>query len=225
VFYLRMNDLAQRVREARERKALSQSELARLLNVTPQTVQAIEAGKVRKPRIIIELARALGVSPDHLQAGIERGPIINAIRNLPVLGVVQAGSFRDVSLLDRGDQMDVETIPVANDPRFPHAKQYALLVAGDSMDKVFSEGEYVTCVNWPDCGLNFKPGMILHVDRIIGGNLVETTVKRFAIRDEKRWLDPDSHNPRHLPIEINGAEDTEILIRGLVIGSYKTIRY
>lgn len=224
MFYPAMTSLAQRVREARERKALSQSELARLLNVTPQTVQAIEAGKVRKPRIIIELARALGVSPDHLQAGIERGPIINAIRNLPILGVVQAGSFRDVSLLDRGDHMDVETIPVAADPRFPHAKQYALLVAGDSMDKVFNEGEYVTCVDWADCGLSFKPGMILHIERIMGG-LVETTVKRFAIRDEKRWLDPDSHNPRHLPIEINGTEDTEIVIRGLVIGSYKTINY
>lgn len=61
---------AEKVRKLREAKGWSQTELARQMNVTPsvkpQTIQAIEAGKVRNPRNIVELADALGVTPNDL---------------------------------------------------------------------------------------------------------------------------------------------------------------
>jgi hypothetical protein len=50
--------------------------------------------------------------------------------------------------------------------------------------------------------------------------MIETTIKTYIERDGKRWLEPDSTNSKHLPIEINGGLDTEILIKGAVIGSY-----
>ncbi|MHB1528462.1 MAG: helix-turn-helix transcriptional regulator [Acidiferrobacteraceae bacterium] len=58
--------LAERMRYARERADLSQSALARQVGLRPQTVQAIEAGAVRRPRALMELARILGVRSEWL---------------------------------------------------------------------------------------------------------------------------------------------------------------
>lgn len=66
-----MDSLATRVRKARERKSLSQSELARQIGVTPQAIQAIEAGHVDRPRHIVRLAQALDTSPQFLEDGDE----------------------------------------------------------------------------------------------------------------------------------------------------------
>lgn len=61
--------LADRIRQARERHGWNQSELARALGVSPQTVQQWEkGGGVRQDRLE-ELARALVVTPDWLLFG------------------------------------------------------------------------------------------------------------------------------------------------------------
>ena len=67
--------LAQRLTEAREAKGLSQSALAREINIKPQAIQAIEANKVQQPRNIVAIAKALGVDPDYLLTGVGRGPV------------------------------------------------------------------------------------------------------------------------------------------------------
>ena len=219
-----MSKLTDRINDLLIQRGISASAASVKAGFSPSYIRDLNR-KRGSPGIdnLEKLAGVLGVTLQEL-AGDDASPL-TSIKHLPVVGVVQAGNFRDISLLDGGEAMDMETIPVAYDPRYPHAKQYALRVAGDSMDKVFNEGEYVTCVDWADCGLSFVPGMILHVERVIGGSLVETTVKRFARRDGLQWLDPDSSNPKHQPIEINGSEDTEIIIKGLVTGSWKSIGY
>lgn len=219
-----MSKLTDRINELLKQRGISAAAASVQAGFSPSYIRDLNR-KRGSPGVdnLEKLARVLGVSLQDLTG--EGTGRLTSIRNLPVVGVVQAGNFRDISLLDGGREIDVETIPVAEDPRYPYAKQYALKVAGDSMDKLFNDGDYVTCVDWADCGLSFVPGMILHVERVIGGSLVETTVKRFARRDGRQWLDPDSHNPKHQPIEINGSEDTEIIIRGLVTGSWRTIGF
>lgn len=64
-----MINLAARLRYAREEAGLSQSALARLLGLRPQTVQAIEAGLVGRPRALLDLARVLGVRSEWLLWG------------------------------------------------------------------------------------------------------------------------------------------------------------
>lgn len=145
------------------------------------------------------------------------------ITSLKVLGRAQAGAFMDVSVID--EDVEQEVIPVARNPRFPHAEQYALRVIGDSMNKHFDDGSYVTCVNWADCGLQLRPGLCLHVERY-RGPLVEVTLKMLEIAEDGRfWLFPSSTNPAHKPIELTGDDATEVVVRGLVTGFWKPVEF
>ncbi|AZP73470.1 XRE family transcriptional regulator [Pseudomonas poae] len=50
------------ITEAREKQGLNQSELARMLGVTPQAVQAWESGRsLPRPKKLVEIARALKI--------------------------------------------------------------------------------------------------------------------------------------------------------------------
>lgn len=56
-----MSLLAKRVQQRRESLGLSQSELARRLDVSPQSIQSLESGRTKSFRKIMELAAALAV--------------------------------------------------------------------------------------------------------------------------------------------------------------------
>jgi DNA-binding XRE family transcriptional regulator len=66
---MEIGTFAGRVAYMREASGLSQSELARSIGVTPQTIQAIEAGKVQRSRYTAAIARKLNVSALWLQDG------------------------------------------------------------------------------------------------------------------------------------------------------------
>lgn len=220
-----METIGERVARLRIAKGMNQSELARTIGKRPQVIQALEAGTVTHPRYLLDLARALKVTPHYLEYGqndkvIETVPV-NVLR---VEGTSQAGTFRDIAIFD-DDETQRETIPVARDGRFPLARQYALRIAGDSMNKLFPDGCFVTCVAWDECGLAMKDGMILHVERH-QGHLVETTIKsvRF-VAGAPHQLMPMSTNPVHKPIRLEGDENTEILVKGLVTGKWEPVSY
>ena len=167
-----------------------------------------------------QYARAFGVSETWLWFGT--GQKEAPLDGLPVVGVICAGNWLDTTLIDDDPNTTPETIPVASDGRFPYAKQYALRVQGDSMDKEFCDGSYVICVEFFDSGLAMKDDMIVHVERWQHG-LREVTLKALK-RDGEKWrLEPRSSNPAHKPILMNGVPDdgTEIRIRGVVIGDYR----
>lgn len=70
-----MMTLGERIAHARKLagdklgREVSQSELARLVGVKPQSIQAIEAGKVKSSRITVKAAMFLGVPVEWLDAG------------------------------------------------------------------------------------------------------------------------------------------------------------
>lgn len=65
-----MNETGRRIAKAREDKGLNQSELARRLGVTPQSVQAWESGKnVPRNQKLSSIAEVLGVSVGYLLVG------------------------------------------------------------------------------------------------------------------------------------------------------------
>lgn len=138
-----------------------------------------------------------------------------------VVGSIRAGNWLDATLID-DDHDEPETIPVAPDPRFPRARQYALKVDGDSMNLEYADGSYVICVDFYDSGLEMREDMVVHVERWQHG-LREVTLKALK-RDGDGWrLEPRSSNPAHkaVVLEDGATEETEIAVKGVVIGDYR----
>jgi len=100
-----MQTLAQRLRYTREAAGLSQSALARAVGIKPQTIQLIEAGKVKRPRHLIEIANALKVSGAWLSGGVA----LNEIRE--TRGVY--GTDVDGGIKNRGPRLSAEAAMVA----------------------------------------------------------------------------------------------------------------
>lgn len=145
------------------------------------------------------------------------------LTGIEVVGRAQAGAFMDIDLVQEDDEREIINAP--RDPNFPRARQYALEIVGDSMNKLFDEGSFVICVNWDDTGLSKKPGMCVHIERH-QGPLVEVTVKRLAREPTGHFiLEPVSSNSTHKPIKLDGFEGKEIILKGLVTGSWKKISY
>lgn len=135
---------------------------------------------------------------------------------MEVVGNVQAGRWLETYMQEEGER---ETIPVARDPRFPEATQYAVKVVGDSMNEETPDGSYAICVNFAESGLKEKPGMIVHVERI-RPDQSETTLKQLDIEDGRLILRPRSRNPVYKPILPDQMKGEHVVIRGVVLSFF-----
>lgn len=192
-------------------------------------IRDLARGKGANPSIdsLRKLAVALKLSVEDLTTDTESAtlpPQEVAINQLVVMGTIEAGQFRDITLADQ-DEEDREVINVARDPRFPRARQYALKVSGDSMDELFPDRSYVTVVDFWDSGLEPKDGLVVHVERRIADtHLVETTLKEIKRQGAEVILVPRSSNAKHKPIPMAGDGKTEIVICGVVTGKWEPLR-
>lgn len=217
--------LKKRVRARMDALKLNATETARKAGLGESFVRDILRGKTRSPSAanLDKLALALETDADHLMGKSDASPELVEVpaANLEVVSDVHAGNWLEVTVLE---EYDHETIPVARDPRFPHARQYALRVCGDSMNEIYPEGEFVTCVEFWGSGIAMRDGLHVHVERQkAGGQLVEITIKVIESRDGETYLAPKSSNKKWKPIPIHGhAEDEEeVFIKGIVTGSWR----
>ena len=150
-------------------------------------------------------------------AGADNSTAVQPVgEGLPVIGKVQAGYWFDTSVVD--EDPEPEHIPVMRNARYARARQYALRVVGTSMNLVVEDGNYVTCVDFAESGLELSPGQIVHVDRHRdGGQLVETTIKQVERREGRWFLVPRSSDPKWQAVELN---EGEVVVRGVVTGAY-----
>jgi transcriptional regulator with XRE-family HTH domain len=125
-----MMTLATRLTAAREAKGLSQSDLARLIGVKPQSIQAIEAGRVEKPRNIVAIAKAVDVDAGFLLTGEEAdGPL--DLNEVPLVGYVGAGAAAHFyASADEG----LGTAPA---PEGATASTVAVEIRGESLGALF----------------------------------------------------------------------------------------
>jgi phage repressor protein C with HTH and peptisase S24 domain len=137
-----------------------------------------------------------------------------------VSGDVQAGSFREAVAWDESQWYPVD-VPVPD--RFRGLAK-ALEVRGTSMNVDYPEGSIAI---WVDM-LDSRPpraGDDVVVYSICHDDLIEATIKEYRIDgDGKLWLWPRSHDPLHqAPVDIDAPDERirEIVIKGLVIGSYR----
>ena len=148
-------------------------------------------------------------------------------KNAIIKGYVQAGLWEDPDLTSHEELGLVPVIGAAA----KYKNVFTLIVNGDSMDKVFSEGTYLICVHYSDYKEEIVNGdkVIVEADSF---GLYETTVKEFH-RDVKGniWLRPCSYNDKYKPYPLPDGMDTsvtigrrtieEIRIIAVVKGSYK----
>lgn len=168
--------IGDRVSRLRRALGLNQSELARRIKKRPQSIQALEAGKIRHPGYILQLADALGVSPQYLATGSDDGSTLPDTALLRVEGIAEAGAYRDPALV-AGIRPVGETVPLVRDPRFQDARQYTLYIAGDDASPAFTRGSYAICADLADLDNRPTDSMLVHVERMRDG-LVETTIRR-----------------------------------------------
>ncbi len=142
-----MNTTGKRIAIAREERGWNQSELARALKVTPQSVQAWESGKnTPRPKKMAEIAGVLGRSVGYLMgdigaselSNVEPGPpITSPYRAIKIVGTAQMGTEGYWYALDDGEgYVDIPS-------RDPGA--YALRLKGDSMAPAIRSGWIAVC--------------------------------------------------------------------------------
>lgn len=90
-----MDTLAQRVKNTRRSKGLTQLELGKQIGVSQNAIQKIENGDTKDPRNILQLSQVLGVDPNWLQFGssnsgvmiskskLSHSPVTNNIGSTP----------------------------------------------------------------------------------------------------------------------------------------------
>lgn len=141
---MQMSVLSEKIRDARERSGMAQSDLATIVGVSRNAVSQWENG-ANSPSLdkLLKVCGALGISPDSLIDG----PIRVGTGNLSVKGEVRAGAWLEAN------------------PRYSHAKQFALRIVGTSMNKVVEPGQFVVVADFESAGADLKDGDLVVVHR------------------------------------------------------------
>ena len=200
-----------RIREARERLGWTQSDLAKKMGTTQQTIQRYEAGAVDvNSSKLVRLAEILGPTVDYL-IGIPP----NAVRACPggvprpVIGRISAGPFGTV-YEESGEELDVP-----DDVWECHRGGFWMRVSGNSMNRLFAEGSMV----YVDPACEVRNGDV----GVACVNGDEGTVKRiFFEPNNVVRLHPESYDPeyRDRVIDEDDPESPSFHIEGKVV-SYR----
>lgn len=216
-----MAELGKQIKAEREAKGWTQAELARKLGVTRNAVSLWENGVTEptlpKVRKMIRLFGVSGLGGVNQERAASLLPDVSG-ELMPVDGYAAASTWQEIDQLGQEPQ---KWVPMSKDPAFGHRKQYAIEIMGTSMDKVLSHGDYAIVVE--AFGQAPRDGDLVVVRRI-KGNLVERTVKRFRENGGPGSLMPESTDPRHEPIPVEGDGETSIEIEAYVVGVYRRLR-
>jgi SOS-response transcriptional repressor LexA len=134
----------------------------------------------------------------------------------PVLGVVDAGAFREADMLA---QVDPRTVPGPANTAYPHAAPMAWEARGDSMNeaKIF-DGTILLGVDFQQAGAVLTNDMVVVVQQNRGG-LIERSVKAVAVYPDRIEFQPRSSNPLHKPfVYENGGDDgvSEVTVLSII---------
>jgi len=137
-----------------------------------------------------------------IEVASSRQPIIAVV----YAGLVEAGTFREVS--DFTD-LEPEEIYQPADPEFPHVRQLAFDVRGDSMNDLkprpILKGDRVVALDFE--GLKNRvalhSGMVVIVQQSLnGGLLIERSVKQLEVYEDRYEFHPRSTLAKYKPIII-----------------------
>jgi hypothetical protein len=167
-----------------------------------------------------------GAPPENPENASELLPVRSRLVPVPQVGIVEAGTFREVL---EYDDIEPPTFFEEEDPDFPNARQVSFLVAGDSMNAAeppILPGCRIVCVDFDDAGIPLENGMTVVVERTKdGGQYRELTVKEVELSDDNVTYWPRSTNKRHQPIVVPISDDNEDGIGVNVIALVRRISF
>lgn len=205
---MRNNDeIIKLVNELMAKNNLTTSELARRLNVAKSSISRYLNKTSQFPlNKVNDFAKVLKVSPEYLLGvGEQSQTDTMPVKKIPVVSKISAGLpiYSEENLIDY--------IYFATDKIDSDKEEFALRVSGDSMDKIFQEGDVVV-IEKDSTVENGQLGVVM----INGYN---ATVKRIRYNNDQIILIPESNNPNHYP-QVYGVND-EVKIVGRVVASQK----
>ncbi len=192
-----------RLKELRKRKQLTQAEIAKILNITPQAYANYERGD-RTPDI--NTCKALsGIFGVSLEILLGDKPLAETKSiKIPVLGIIPAG----IPIEAVEDILDYEEI---SEDMARRGEYFALKVKGDSMHPVINDGDVVIVKQQDDA----ETGKICVV--MING--FDATLKRIKKESNGIWILPENPYSEFKPTFFTNKEiiDTPVRILGVAI--------
>ena len=187
--------------ELARRVGVAKSAVSRYLNLTREFPLNRSEDFAKALSISTEYLLGFDKSEQHEQPQLETLPV----KKIPVVSKVSAGLpiYSEENLIDY--------IYFATNKLNSDKEEFGLKVSGDSMDKIFQDGDIVV-VEKDSVVENGQLGVIM----INGYN---ATVKRIRYNGNQIILIPESNNQEHLP-QVYGKDD-EIKIIGRVVASQK----
>ncbi|WP_301402098.1 LexA family protein [Staphylococcus haemolyticus] len=197
------------IKSRRKELNLTLEQVGDLVGVGKSTVRKWETGDIEnmKRDKIVKLAKALRVSPSYIMGIDEEQPQLETlpVKKIPVVSKISAGLpiYSEENLIDY--------IYFATNKLNSDKEEFGLKVSGDSMDKIFQDGDIVV-VEKDSVVENGQLGVVM----INGYN---ATVKRIRYNGDQIILIPESNNTNHYP-QVYGKND-EVKIIGRVVASQK----
>ena len=195
------------IRREREKAGISQTDFAKMIKVTKQTLYKYEQGIITNipSDKIEEIANALGVSPSYImgweETTEEPAPKRKGVA-IPVLGHVAAGI--PIEMIE--DIIDTEEIP---EDMAKHGEFFALKIKGDSMTPSINNSDVVIVRQQEDA----ENGDIV-IATVNGNDAVCKRLKKYS-----DGLSLISLNPAYEPLYFNTSEiqGTPVKIIGKVV--------
>lgn len=144
--------MGERLREAREKKSMTQKELAQRAGIAPAMVWRLESGKARTTRHLRKLADCLDVSTDWLTGAASEG----ASEGLPVLDW-------DLTTVLGAVPLALAQVYEDSEARRPVGGRYALTVPGSAMAPAFQPGDTLIVESVTDWCPDDREGYVVAV--------------------------------------------------------------
>lgn len=196
-----------KIAEARRAKGWSQQALAEKMGTTQQQIARWETGQ-RDPKadVILKMSSILGATVSYLLGVDSDSGYIQALParsySMPVLGRIAAGTPREA--LSQSD----ETKQATEDLYTAHPNAFWLVVAGNSMNRLFPEGALVLV----DPDSEVRSGDVAAI--FVNGD--DATIKRVYFDDGTVRLHPESWDPDYRDRTIDPSDPDAPAVR--VIG-------
>ena len=196
-----------RIAAARNAKGWSQKDLAKKIGTTQQQIARYESGTNDvKSSVLLKLSAALGVTVSYLLALDDDPSFVSVVSSetvpVPVLGRIAAGTPR-AAFSQSDDYHDTQRGLVAS-----HPNAFWLVVAGNSMNRLFPEGALVLV----DPDAEVRSGDVGAI--FVNGD--DATIKRIFFEDGTVRLHPESWDPEYRDRTIDPSDPDAPAVR--VIG-------